>query len=107
MNRLGLKQQQAADLIGVSQATISNWCKGKTPDYGTISKLITYGMTAQEIFGEKLGNELIKNSYAQFEKSENQPIKKFTREEVLSFLSQLSDFAKNEVSGSATENSTK
>lgn len=62
MNRNGLKQQQAADLIGVSQATISNWCKGKTPDYETLSKLITFGMTACELFGKELGNELMKNS---------------------------------------------
>lgn len=62
MNRNGLKQQQAADLIGVTQATISNWCKSKTPDYGTIAKLITFGMTARELFGKELGDELVKNS---------------------------------------------
>ena len=64
MNRKGLKQQQAADLIGVTQATISNWCKGKTPDYETLSKLITFGMTARELFGKELGDELVKNSSA-------------------------------------------
>ena len=62
MQRKGLKQQEAADLIGVTQATISNWCKGKTPDLGTIERLIGFGITTQEIFGEELGDTLIKNS---------------------------------------------
>lgn len=62
LNRKGLKQQQAADLIGVTQATISNWCKGKIPDYETFSKLIGYGMTAQEMFGVEAGDELVRNS---------------------------------------------
>lgn len=62
MQRKGLKQQEAADLIGVSQATISNWCKGKTPDLGTVERLIGFGITAQEIFGDELGDQLFKNS---------------------------------------------
>lgn len=62
MQRKGLKQQEAADLVGVSQATISNWCKGKTPDMGMIEKLIGFGITAQEIFGDELGDQLFRNS---------------------------------------------
>lgn len=62
LRRKGLKQQEAADMLGVTQATISNWCKGKTPDYGTIVKLIKQGMTLQELFGDELAAELVNNS---------------------------------------------
>ena len=62
LRRKGLKQQEAADRLGVTQATISNWCKGKTPDYGTIVELIKQGMTMQELFGEEVAALLVKNS---------------------------------------------
>lgn len=62
LRRKGMKQQDAAKLIGVTQATISNWCKGKTPDFGTVEKLISHGLTAQELFGEEVGTKLMENS---------------------------------------------
>lgn len=62
LRRKGLKQQEAAELFGVTQATISNWCKGKTPDFLTVEKLIGHGLTAQELFGDEIGLRLMKNS---------------------------------------------
>ena len=61
LKRKGLKQQEAADMLGVTQATISNWCKGKTPDYGTVVQLIRLGMGAEELFGKELAKILKSN----------------------------------------------
>lgn len=49
-------------MFGVSQATISNWSKGLTPDFSTLCKMISEGITAQELFGTELGKSLVENS---------------------------------------------
>lgn len=43
MSQKNISQQDLADYMGVSQATISNWCKGsKMPRMDKIDKLCTY-----------------------------------------------------------------
>lgn len=92
---------------------VGMWKSGdSSPRYAQILKIIELGATAEELFGKEHAEILLKNSSSSkisdsTENSSDQPIKRFTREEVLSFLSQLSDIAKDETSGSATENSTK
>lgn len=42
---------------------ITEWIKGKSlPTYKYLKKLSDIGMTAQEMFGEEIGNKLVQNS---------------------------------------------
>lgn len=62
-HRLKLKQREVSEKTGISAGLIGNWASGKAvPSYEKIGRLIEIGMTAQELFGEELGNLLVKNS---------------------------------------------
>lgn len=46
------KQEDLAQMLGVSDQTVSNWVKGKTfPTHETEYRLLTMGMTVEELFG--------------------------------------------------------
>lgn len=63
LTRKGLKNSEAARLIGAAPAMITEWIKGKSlPTYKYLKKLSDIGMTAQEMFGEEIGNKLVQNS---------------------------------------------
>lgn len=102
----GMNLVELAKLAEIGPKVIYKWAymhkDSSRPSYNAIVRLLERGATTKTLFGI----ESTKITDAK-EKTGDNSIKKFTREEVLSFLSQLSDLAKNEVSGSATENSTK
>lgn len=63
VSRRKLKQREVAAAIGASTGLIGIWATGRSvPSYEKLAKLIELGMTAQEMFGEELGNLLVKNS---------------------------------------------
>ena len=63
LTRKGLKNSEAARLIGAAPAMITEWIKGKSlPTYKYLKKLSDVGMTAQEMFGEEIGTKLVQNS---------------------------------------------
>ena len=65
LTRKGLKNSEAARLIGAAPAMITEWIKGKSlPTYKYLKKLSDIGMTAQEMFGEEIGTKLVQNSSA-------------------------------------------
>lgn len=61
--RKKMKQRQLSALLEKDVSTIGCWCSGKNvPSYAMQMELIKLGVTAQEMFGEELGNLLVKNS---------------------------------------------
>lgn len=63
IKRLGLKQKDAAELLKVSKGLVGMWASSEAlPSFDKIVRLINAGMTAQELFGDKLGTFLIENS---------------------------------------------
>lgn len=63
LERKGLSKSDAARLLGAAPAMMTEWMKGKAnPTYKYLKKLCKIGMTAQEMFGDELGGELVKNS---------------------------------------------
>jgi transcriptional regulator with XRE-family HTH domain len=63
MSRIGMDRYGLADKLGVKYSTIGNYCSGaSTPNYDTIVNLVNLGITAQELLGKEVGNELVKNS---------------------------------------------
>lgn len=63
LHRKNLKQKDAAAMIGASMGLIGTWASGKAvPSYEKIAKLIECGISAQELFGEEVAAELMKNS---------------------------------------------
>lgn len=63
LNRKGLSRKGLAKMLEFKESTVGNWCTNtSTPNYATIAKLIEFGITAQELFGEELASELVKNS---------------------------------------------
>ena len=63
LGRMHLKKAETARLIGAAPAMITDWMSGKSqPSRKYLKKLGMIGMTAQEMFGEEAGNELVKNS---------------------------------------------
>lgn len=61
--RKNFKLRDVAQKIGASVGLVGNWnSKVATPSYEKLAKLIELGMTAQEMFGEELGDLLVKNS---------------------------------------------
>lgn len=54
--RLGIrKQEELAEVLGVTDQTVSNWVKGKTfPTHQTEYRLLTMGMTIGELFGPEI-----------------------------------------------------
>lgn len=58
-----LKLREVAEMTGASTSLVGNWNSGSAvPSYEKIGKLIEVGMTAQELFGQELGDLLVKNS---------------------------------------------
>lgn len=63
IHRKRMKQKDAATMVGVSMGLIGTWASGKAlPSYEKVVKLIECGISAQELFGEELAAELLKNS---------------------------------------------
>lgn len=63
LRRKNFKQKDAAAAVGASMGLIGTWAaKGAVPSYEKIAKLIDLDITAQELFGEELGNKLVQNS---------------------------------------------
>jgi len=63
MSRKKISQVKLAKLLGVTQATISLYCKGKSSiGFDKIEKLIDLGITFEELFGAKAGKKLLANS---------------------------------------------
>ena len=55
MKREGLSQRRLAQKIGTVNATVFNWCMGKTePNVRNVSELIRAGMQIEEIFGYEI-----------------------------------------------------
>ena len=60
---MGWTQEDLAGRLSIGTSTVGMWCTGKSfPKRPTIIKLIELGMNAREIFGEKAGDILVKNS---------------------------------------------
>lgn len=58
-----MKQREVAEKIGASTGLVGNWAIGKAvPSYEKIAALIEIGFSAQELFGEELGEILVRNS---------------------------------------------
>lgn len=54
MKRMGWKQDQLAERLGVGTSTVGMWCSGKSfPHYKELVKLLRLGMTFCEMFGEE------------------------------------------------------
>lgn len=63
LRRKNMKQKDAATAVGASMGLIGTWASKKAvPSYEKMAKLIECGITSQELFGEELGNLLVKNS---------------------------------------------
>jgi transcriptional regulator with XRE-family HTH domain len=61
--RVGWSRKELASRTGFKESAVGNWCTcSSTPNYATLAKLASLGMTAQEMFGEKVGNLLVENS---------------------------------------------
>lgn len=63
LSRKRLKHREIAPRIDASLGLIGSWAAGKAkPGFEKMLKLIEEGITAQELFGEKHGDLLVKNS---------------------------------------------
>lgn len=63
LSRKELKVLEIAEQTGMNQSTVSCWkTKRSLPDFDKIAKLFEMGMTIHEMFGEKLGDEIVKNT---------------------------------------------
>lgn len=63
INRMGWKQKDLAQRVGVGTSAVGMWCTGKSfPTYESIQKLIDLGITADELLGRSLFEKLLKNS---------------------------------------------
>lgn len=63
VKRTRLKQREIAEKVGATQGLVGHWAIGRgVPSYEKLGGLIELGMTAQEMFGEELGNLLVGNS---------------------------------------------
>lgn len=87
-NRRKMKQREVAAAVEASLGLIGNWATGRaTPSYDKLAKLIELGMTAQEMFGEELGDTLVKNS---------QPEQQASKGEILAAVKEaLADLSKS------------
>ena len=63
LSRKRLKHREIAPRIDASLGLIGSWAAGKAkPGFEKMLRLIEEGITAQELFGEKHGDLLVKNS---------------------------------------------
>jgi len=63
LQRKRLKHREVAEQIGASMGLIGSWASNKAlPSYEKMAKLIECGMTAKELFGKDLAEELLRNS---------------------------------------------
>ena len=63
LKRKHLRKSDAARLIGAAPAMMTDWIGGKSqPSRKYLKRLCMAGMTAQEMFGDEAGNELVRNS---------------------------------------------
>lgn len=63
LDRKGIKQAEVSRLLGTSPAIVTGWVKEKNaPGFFYLQKLAQIGMTAQEMFGEEIGSEMVRNS---------------------------------------------
>lgn len=62
IRRMGWKQKDLAEKLGIGTSTVGMWCIGKsTPAYEILEELIHLGMTLPEMFGEDNARMLVKN----------------------------------------------
>ena len=71
-DRLGIrKQEELAEVLGVTDQTVSNWVKGKTfPTHQTEGVLLKMGMTVCELFGEEIWDVVKKRLSAERSKDD-------------------------------------
>ena len=63
LQRKGLSKSDAARKLGAAPAMVTDWMKKNvSPTYKYLQKLGEIGMTAQEMFGERIGDMLVSNS---------------------------------------------
>lgn len=62
LERTKMSKSDAARKLGAAPAMMTGWLNGKNPGYAYLRKLCEVGMTAQEMFGEKAGDALVRNS---------------------------------------------
>lgn len=63
LTRNNLKVFEIAEKFGMAQPSVSCWKTARAlPNFDKAVNLIEMGMTAQEMFGEKLGKEFLMNS---------------------------------------------
>lgn len=67
LHRRKLKVVDVANMFGLTHSAVSSWKKGKGfPDFITLFKLFSAGMTLKEMFGEDLGFLFAQNSLVDF-----------------------------------------
>lgn len=55
LRRMGWRQKDLSERLGISTSTVGMWCAGKsTPAIETAEKLIRLGMTPKELFGAEI-----------------------------------------------------
>jgi len=85
MRRKNISQTEFAKNLGVSSATVSMYCNGKSGiNFEKVGKLIEMGITATELFGEEFGKKLLENS-------ENTGSEKDFEEKVVAVLNKVSN----------------
>lgn len=64
IERVGIEDQKVlAKTLGVTEATISNWAKGKQfPTHQMEERLMLMGMTFEELFGKELWKIVMKQA---------------------------------------------
>lgn len=69
--RLGIrKQEELADVLGVTDQTVSNWANAITfPPHKTEYRLLRMGMTIEELFGSEIWETVKKQALSECEMS--------------------------------------
>lgn len=63
IERKGINKSEVAKQLGAAPAMLTGWINGtNAPGFFYLQKLAKIGMTAQEMFGEEIGDAMVKNS---------------------------------------------
>lgn len=104
MHRKKWKQKDAYTALKVSKGLVGQWASGTArPSYEKIAKLVENGISAVELFGDQLGQMLVKNSVdSSFKISSQETLEKgvvdalvelnekgFLRGEILKIISEM------------------
>ena len=67
LSRKGWARKDRARKLDFKESTVGNWCSNaSTPNYAVLAKLIEFGMSANELFGDKIGSLLLENSVGDY-----------------------------------------